>query len=219
VVSPSQPYVRVNLSTGECLEFPNPCPARESVYNLCDLDWVYETFKEDFVLRIILAKRNLDHNSPGDSYADIAALAREQGLEMQIDSEESLRHAIDTLYTKAAIFASMCIVEKVEEYAAEHDKKVLYVLSYDPDILRTIVQGTPRFDQEFVDFLRRKNLPYIDLLEIHLKDFSKFNIPYDEYANRYWIGHYNPRGNFFQAFAIKDKLVEMLEPKPIPYSD
>ena len=34
---------------------------------------------------------------------------------------------------------------------------------------------------------------------------------------RYFIGHYNPLGNHMCAFAIKDKLVEMLEPKPIPY--
>jgi hypothetical protein len=39
----------------------------------------------------------------------------------------------------------------------------------------------------------------------------------EDYLRRYYIGHYNPRGNYFQAFAIKDKLVEMLEPKPISY--
>lgn len=219
VLSPSKPYVKVNLSTGEFQESPNPCPTRQSVYNLCDLDWVYEAFKDDFVLRIVLAQRNIDNNSPSDSYADIAELAREQGIEMQIDSKESLRNAIDTIYTRAAIFASMCIVEKVEEYAAEHGKKVLYVLSYDSDVVGRAVQGGTRFDQEFVDFLKRKKLPYVDLLEAHIEDFSKFNISFDDYVKRYWIGHYNPRGNFFQAFAIKRKLVEMLEPKPIPYSN
>jgi hypothetical protein len=219
VLSPPKPYVRVNLSTGEFKEFPNPCPTRESAYNLCDLDWVYNTFKDDFVLRIILAQRNVDNNSPADSYADIAELAWEQGFKMQIDSKESLQNAIDTIYTKAAIFATMRIVEKVEKYAAEHDKKVLYVLSYDSDPVKKAIQEGTRFDQEFVDFLNRKKLPYVDLMEAHLKDFAKFSISCDEYAERYWIGHYNPRGNFFEAFAIKPKLVEMLEPKPIPYSN
>jgi hypothetical protein len=219
ILSPSKPYVKVNLSTKEFQEFPNPCPTRESTYNLCDLDWVYESFKDDFVLRIVLAKRNIDNNSPSDSYADIAELAREQGFEMQIDSKESLRNAIDTIYTRAAIFASMCIVEKIEKYAAEHDKKVLYVLSYDSDVVGRAVQEGARFDREFVDFLKRKKLPYVDLLEAHIKDFAKFNISFSDYAKRYWIGHYNPRGNFFQAFAIKSKLVEMMEPKPIPYSN
>ena len=55
-------------------------------------------------------------------------------------------------------------------------------------------------------------------MEAHRRDFAQFNLTVDEYIRRYWIGHYNPRGNFFQAFAIKDKLVELLDPKPISYS-
>jgi hypothetical protein len=218
VVSPPKPSVRVNPSTGEFQEFPNPCPTRESAYNLCDLDWVYETFKDDFVLRIILAQRNIEKKTPWDSYADITELARRQGLEMKIGSKESLQNAIDNIYTRAALFASKCIIDKVEEYAADHGKKVLYVLSYDPDPIKEVVEGAARFDQEFVDFLERKQLPYVDLLVAHLEDFSKFNISIDEYAGRYWIGHYNPQGNVFHAFSIKDKVVEMMEPKPISYS-
>jgi hypothetical protein len=34
---------------------------------------------------------------------------------------------------------------------------------------------------------------------------------------QYFIGHYNPRGNHFFAFSIKDKLVGWLDPKPITY--
>ena len=31
------------------------------------------------------------------------------------------------------------------------------------------------------------------------------------------IGHYNPRGNHFFAYAIKDHVVQWLDPKPITY--
>ena len=31
------------------------------------------------------------------------------------------------------------------------------------------------------------------------------------------IGHYNPRGNHFFAYAIKDTVVSWLDPKPIAY--
>jgi len=31
------------------------------------------------------------------------------------------------------------------------------------------------------------------------------------------IGHYSPQGNHFFAYSIKDKVVEWLDPKPIPY--
>ena len=36
---------------------------------------------------------------------------------------------------------------------------------------------------------------------------------------RYYIGHYNPRGNHFFAFAVKDEVVEWLEPKPPTYRE
>ena len=31
------------------------------------------------------------------------------------------------------------------------------------------------------------------------------------------IGHYSPRGNHFFAYAIKDHVVQWLDPKPITY--
>ena len=34
---------------------------------------------------------------------------------------------------------------------------------------------------------------------------------------RFYIGHYNPRGNHFFAFAIKDDLVAWLDPRPPAY--
>ncbi|MHC4403983.1 MAG: hypothetical protein ACYTG0_30360 [Planctomycetota bacterium] len=44
-----------------------------------------------------------------------------------------------------------------------------------------------------------------------------FQVDVKDYLAQYYIGHYNPRGNHFCAFAIKDRLVEMLDPKPVPY--
>ena len=46
---------------------------------------------------------------------------------------------------------------------------------------------------------------------------SQFKIDAKSYLERYYIGHYNPLGNQFTAFAIKNKLVEMLDPKPTAY--
>ena len=50
-------------------------------------------------------------------------------------------------------------------------------------------------------------------------DELEFSVPIEEYLKRYYIGHYSPLGNFFTAFAIKDKVVEMLDPKPTPYRE
>jgi len=54
-------------------------------------------------------------------------------------------------------------------------------------------------------------------MEEHLKDYAKYKISVEEYLKQYYIGHYNPRGNFFLAWALKDKLVETLNPKPVTY--
>ena len=81
------------------------------------------------------------------------------------------------------------------------------------------VRDNYRFDQEIVDHLESKNLSYVDMMKAHVKDLAKHNLPVEDYLKIYYIGHYNPRGVFFYAFNLKDKLVELLNPKPIPYRD
>ena len=214
---PTAPYLKVNPATGEFVELENPCPTPKSLYNRSVLDWLYETFKDDFRLKILLARRNLEANTPERSYAAISDLAAEHGMSVVVDSPKSLHQTAETLFTKAGLFASMRIVEKVEELAAARGKKVLYVLSHVfRHAARTLRDGF-RFDQEFVDFLREKGLPYVDLLEAHQAEFAQFNTSVEDYFNRYYIGHYNPWGNFFQALAIKDQLVKLLDPKPVSY--
>lgn len=217
VSSPTLPYIKSNPATEEFIELDNPCPTPEDVYRLCDPDWVFERFKDNFVLKMILAKRNIRNGTPEKSYAMMQALVKEHGIEMTIDDALSLREAADRVFTNAGIFASQRIVDKVNDYVARNGKRVLYVLSYGENVLKDTLETGIRFDQPFIDYLDEKKLPYVDLLDAHFQDFAKYNISVDQYAGQYWIGHYAPQGNFFQAYAIKDKLIEMLEPKPAPY--
>jgi hypothetical protein len=50
---------------------------------------------------------------------------------------------------------------------------------------------------------------------VHAEDFKCFNLSLDDYFKRYLIGHFNPSGNHFFAFSIKNRIVEMLDPKPV----
>jgi hypothetical protein len=212
---PTLPHVVVNPSTGAFVERPNPCPTPKSVYNLCDLDWVYATFKDDFVLKIRLAQEAAGSGGTGDL---IQQLARDHGITTNVNySGDELRKTAGTLYTQAALFSSKQIVEKIESFASSHGKKVVYVLSYGPNNIAKALNGEPRFDQSFVDFLKAKRLPFVDLMEAHVTDFANFRCTVKDYIGRYYIGHYGPAGNAFCAFALKDKLVAMLEPKPVPY--
>ncbi|RLD09240.1 MAG: hypothetical protein DRI44_08890, partial [Chlamydiae bacterium] len=214
---PTLPYVEVNPETKKFKEYPNPCPTKESVYNLCDIDWVINRFKDDFVFNIMLAHKSAADMEVDKSYDKTKNLATTFGINTKIDSAGAISKAANEMHTRAALYASMRIVELVEDYAEKNNKKILYVLSFGSyDIAKRIKEGT-RFDQEFVDFMKEKKLPYVDLMDAHVKDYAKYKISVEDYLKQYYIGHYNPRGNFFHAWAIKDKLVEMLNPKPTVY--
>ncbi len=218
VASPPLPYVKVNPATQQFVECENSCPTPESTRQLCDIDWVFDQFKDDLTLKVIIAQRNMAAGTPELSYAEIGALAAEHGLKTKVDSPQSLHEAVDTIFTNAGLYASMRIVEKVEAFAAEHHRKVLYVLSYGRKAFRKTEETNRRFDQSFIDFMNAKKLPYVDLLQAHRQDFAERKLEIGQYLERYWIGHYSPPGNFFAAMAIKDPLIEMLQPKPLSYN-
>ena len=197
-IAPTLPHIDVDLKTRGFVERENSCPTPESLYNLCDLDWVYDTFKDDFDLRVRLEYLEHLKEYPGDSLLDFGER---------------------TEYTKAALFGSMRIVDKVAEFAKSRKTKLLVVLSYGNRAITKAFRDGRRFDQEFVDHLQDLGVPYIDLLEAHKADFAKFSVGLEDYLSSYFIGHYNPLGNFFTAFATKDKLADMLEPRPISYQD
>ena len=218
-IEPTLPYVKANAFEGIFEECPNPCPTRESVYNLCDLEWVYRKFKDDFALQIMLAKANSLRKIPSNNYPDIDKLAIAYGIKISTDGTETLEQTADRLQIQSALFASQNIVEKIEKFAADNGKKVLYVVSYPAESIARFVKAGKRWDQPFIDFLNNRGLPFIDLMEAHVTEYRQFKLETDEYLKKYFIGHYNPRGNLFCAFAIKDKLVESLAPKPFPYRE
>jgi hypothetical protein len=63
------------------------------------------------------------------------------------------------------------------------------------------------------------NLSYVDLAQAHVEDYKAFKLGLKEYLGRYFIGHYNPLGNFFCAHSLRDKVVPMLDPRPLPYGN
>jgi len=218
-IHPPVPYVEANPATGSFVEYPNPCPTEDSIYNLCDPDWVYERFKDDFNLKIVLAKRNQSAGTPEKSYRVIEELARENGLDVQVDSPQKLAEVTEKVFDRAAFYASKRIVEKVDEFAAANGKKVVYVLSYGSGAMAAGIREGKRFDQEFVDWLKGREVPVVDLMEEHRADYKKYKVNVDDYLSPFYVGHYGPLGNLFTAFAIKDEVLKMLDPKPVPYRE
>jgi hypothetical protein len=160
----------------------------------------------------------------------VREIAGRRNFSRPIESRESLLSAIEAIDTTDALFSSMRLVERIESFAAEAKKRVLYVLTYSGAArLLPMLHGQPRFDQPLVDFLKARNLPHVDLLESHRADYEDFKCSPEDYLGRYFMkqkgeslwrfgvgifGHYNPKGYEFLAFAIKVRLVALLDPKP-----
>jgi hypothetical protein len=197
--SPTVPHVTVDLDKKSITDRPNPCPTPQSVYDLCDLDRVYALFKDDFYLRNRLtraARKARGEPVPATDYDDPSLL-------------------------KPGIFASTRILDRVNEFAERNGKVLLYVLSYSARAIAQFINQEVRLDQALIDYLKEAKLPYVDLMQAHAADAARFKGPPEESLSRYFVGrfgHYNPLGNHVCAFAIKDPLVRLLDPKPPAYT-
>jgi hypothetical protein len=215
---PTSPYCKVNPAKLEFVECDNLCPTPESLYNLCDLDWTYQRLKDEFQLKITLARENIRRQEPEASYEEIGDLAQTNGIDQKITSVQDLSNILDQLSKRAAAFTNFRVIEKLEEFAAANEKKIFYVLSHTVDDIARGLKSDLKFDRELVALLEDKRLSYVDDLDAHRADFSRFNLSVTDYLEMYYNAHYTPAGNFFQAFVIKDKIVEFLTPKPLAYS-
>lgn len=191
--NPTVPHVSVERD--QLVERPNPCPDAATVLKLCDLDWVYDRFKDDSLLRNRVERqirRDAGQPVPDFDYDDVEL-------------------------TRNAIEATQRILDLVQAFASAKSKKLLYVLSYGPYIVRQYLEHGKRFDLALLEFLQQRGWPCVDLLAAHGEDYAQFKVSPEAYTKRYFIGHYSPRGNQFCAFALKNRLVEMLAPKPPAY--
>lgn len=216
-IEPTLPYVAVNVKEGKFEERPNICPTPDRVYNLCDLDWCVGNFKDDFSLQIMLAHLNSKSKNPELAYADTLKFTTTHGITTRIDTAEGLSQTADALHHQSAYFASQKIVEKIDAFAKAQNKKVLFVLSYPPKSVTRFAKEGVRADQPFVDYLTKRGQPFVDLMKDHMDDFARYKTDIKDYVAKHWVGHYNPRGNQFCAFAMLPKLVAMLNPKPMSY--
>jgi len=200
---PPVPHVKADPDTQTFIECPNPCPTPESLYQLCDLDKAATLFAQDY---------------------GINRMARREVLRAQgITPPES--EFYDPDYTRSALYATMRILELVERFASQEKRQVLYVLSCGAKRIRRFVKEGKRFDSSLAEFVHQRGLNCVDLLDAHVNDLGKADL--ETYLARHFVvaykpgknaGHYTPQGNLFCAFALKDKLVQMLQPPPPAYA-
>jgi len=208
------PNIELDLTTRQFMEKENLLNTRESLYHMTDPQWMVEHLKDDVALQLFAYK--LGYISSLDK-SQIDPLA--QALQFPIDwkDESTLRRQAGLLLDKYSLEGTQYILQKVKEFARQNQKKLLVVL-FDPyRAMQQLARNEPRYDQPILDFLQKENFNYFDMNVVHVEDSKKYNLSFQEYMKEYFIGHYNPRGNHFFAYSLKDKVIEMLDPKPLPY--
>ncbi|MAG37239.1 MAG: hypothetical protein CL878_13475 [Dehalococcoidia bacterium] len=208
-------HLRLNPETGAFDERPNPYPTPESLYQLCDPQHVYDTFHTAFDVQALLAR----HHAADVNHQVLQAVADSLDQPTDFSSSAAVAQTAGDLLLACALRASQYVVEQARAFAAAQGKRLLLLLSFSEAEVHAALTGQPRFDQPFVDYLQSEDYHFVDSLPAHVEDYTAFQCSPEEYLRRYYIGHYNPRGNHFFAFAIKEAVVDWLDPKPPAYAD
>ncbi|MEZ5038731.1 MAG: hypothetical protein R2828_02530 [Saprospiraceae bacterium] len=208
--------IEMDTNAGVLVEKENRISSKTDMYKMSDPEFMYDNLKDDLMVQLHLLSYdmvNADVDTKGlQKLADILELPA-----VDFSSVEKMVSTATALKNKYAFEATKYILKKTRDFCDEYGKALMLV-HFDPgNVFKALVKGENRYDQEVIDFIKANDYLYFDMNEVHLNDFKQFNLTLEEYMDRYFIGHYTPSGNHFFAYAIKDKLVEWLDPKPITY--
>ena len=207
------PHLKVDLENATVTEVDNPCRTREDVYRLLDPDYIWETFKDDAVLQAALARQSEGEDRVTLNSAAARAFGRSGSALANAESDAQLNE----LCTDAALFASQYVVEQAKSFLEKRGKKLMLLLTFSRSTIVADLEGKPRFDQTFLDWLKGQEFPWFDARTVFREDFASYKGSINEFLDRYYIGHHTPAGNFLMAWAIKDLVCSWLDPKPLPY--
>jgi len=210
-------YVRIDSTSGKFKEYESICPTKESLYNLCDMNFIRENFENDIITHFEQAKSGGEFNQK--IIKDAADL-----FEIKCDFSDSDASAktAENVHTTYALKSSEFIISEAKYLTDSQKKKLMIILSFGTNNVYSAITGQERFDKTFFEHLNTKGYDYYDLFEAHAQDYKKYNLTPPEYLVNYFIwgcGHYNPKGNHFFAYDLKNSLLNWLNPKPITYGE
>ena len=115
------------------------------------------------------------------------------------------------------LFATRCVVEMIEQFAAKTNKRLMFVLSFSfPGMVRELT-GQVGYYRPFIDWLKQRGYPVVDMRNTFQADLAKSKLSIMEYLQQYYYGHHTASGIFFTDQAALPALVDWIEPKPAPY--
>ncbi len=217
-------YLRLD-SYGNLLKCDSKISDSESLYRLCDLSEVIQLFGDDLVVQILAGLDAPEHITA--EFIEKVSEVSGQKDRIDVSSPEAAQKSLWRAYCAYAVRTSILLLSEIKEYVEKHGKQLLILLSYPFQSVVEIAKGIDRHEEEVTDWhpapfrkaLEDHDIPYIDTLYSHLKDFQEHRLSPDDYVKKYYIGHYNPEGNQFFARAIREELIRWLDPAPPAYRD
>lgn len=146
---------------------------------------------------------------------------------MTVDLRDPVKRTPDanTLHIAYGLRSTMYIVDKLSDWAKKNNRKLMVLLSYDVPTVMDYLEKAQRWDGEFLAYLEKNGVTYVDFLPKVAQEYEVFNISAEKFIERFYIeragaqvfGHYNPYGNFWFAFGLRKELINWLNPKPPAY--
>ena len=93
----------------------------------------------------------------------------------------------------------------------------MVLLSCSSSDLKQALVNEPLYDQTLLDWLATRATLVTALRDPFRQDFARSSLDVDAYLAPVYKGHHTPRGNYAFAWGIKDRVVDWLNPKPLPY--
>jgi hypothetical protein len=204
-------HVRLDPATGELVVRPNLCPTAESLYDLCDTDFLIHHFEHDLVTQKLIADQSGRYDYL-EEYEDL--LGR---LGIAHPAAASPRATAHALWESCAFEATRLILTGLRDEMQAAGKQLMILLTYPAETVVGHLADGSRPDGPVIDAIEGLGLPYVDGLALHAADYADFKPDPEAYTRRYYAGHYTPLGNAHYAFMIKQRLVEWLTPPPPAY--
>ena len=209
-------HLEMDLDTGVLVEKENLLSTPESLYQMTDPDFMVNALKDDLILQLYLVDQveptSLDLDGL-NTLADILGADR-----IDVTSPKKMWQTASILKNAYGFAATEYIAKRASDFCHQTDKKLLICLLC-PTVTRQLLANQPRYDQRIANYLMSVKEPVFDMNLVHQEDYRDFKLSIEDYMKRYFIGHYNPAGNNFFAFSLKDTIVDWLDPKPITYRD
>jgi hypothetical protein len=206
--------LEMDLDSGAFVERDNLLSTPASLYRMADPDFLVEALRDDWMLHMSAYVSGQVHDLDVKGLNRLAEALGHRPIARRDDRE--LKDQVSALRDAYAFAATKHIVDQAIAFTEGAHKKLM-ILLFCPQVTRQLIRTGKRYDEPVVQHLRSRGVRTFDMNLVHVEDFKCFNLSLEAYMKRYLIGHYSPVGNHFFAFAVKDALVDWLDPKPVTY--